>query len=735
MKLDIQKALEYLQPNGPLAHHLKEYETRPEQLEMMRAVLQAYNEKEIALIEAGTGTGKSMAYLIPAILWAVENKERTVISTNTIALQEQLLHKDIPLLKKILGVDLKAVLVKGMGNYLCKRKLDDSMYELRLMSERESKDLQQIGDWSHSTKDGSRASLPMIPSSATWEKVCAESDTCNGKQCSFYHDCHFIKARKRAEDAQILIVNHSLLFADLAMKTLDNEEEGREPSQGILPPYTRIVLDEAHEIEETATTFFAARASQYQMMKFIGRIGTEKHGKLTALGKILSMFLKQIPENDMLEISNRLSIDIPGTRRELLQQIVDTFNAFEQFVYSISFNKVEDRIKKMRILPQHQQHKIWIEDVIPVVEQLINTLERYVSALNQVNKNIQSLENEKVADQTKGIRFEIMALGNRLLDTSRVLKDFIQSTPNATTVRWIESDIINHMPNVTLYDAPLDISEALVNALFSRAPTVILCSATMTTNRTFDFIRKRLGLTTEKLPNRKVTEHLFASPFDFKKQAMLAVPIDLPNPTEQSYSDAVTEKIWESIQASRGNAFVLFTSYQMMQKCFKDLEERMKRHRYVAFKQGDDHRKSLLDRFKTTDYSVLFGTDSFWQGIDVVGEALRCVIITKLPFKVPTEPIIQARTEAIQAAGGDAFMEYAIPTAIVKFKQGFGRLIRNKKDRGCIVCLDPRLVRKGYGKLFLNSLPACEQIFPENGALKDQMSDFYRKTYHLTKRK
>lgn len=296
----------------------------------------------------------------------------------------------------------------------------------------------------------------------------------------------------------------------------------------------------------------------------------------------------------------------------------------------------------------------------------------------------------------------------------------------------MEAQHIKSTVNVHLVDANLDVSEALAEFLFSKFSSIILCSATLTSNRQFNYFRERMGLVSKLLPTRKITENCYGSPFNFKQQALLAVPTDMPSPDHPEFNDIACENIWKAVQACRGQAFVLFTSYSMLHRCYEALATRFEKHGYPLFKQGDDNRRSLLAKFKTTSRAVLFGTDSFWEGVDVAGDALRCVIIVKLPFQVPNEPIVQARTEAIVERGGDPFREYAIPNAIVKFKQGFGRLIRQKSDRGCVICLDTRLVLKTYGKLFLNSLPDCERAFMNGSHLWPKVEDFYRKTYYLT---
>jgi ATP-dependent DNA helicase DinG len=320
------------------------------------------------------------------------------------------------------------------------------------------------------------------------------------------------------------------------------------------------------------------------------------------------------------------------------------------------------------------------------------------------------------------------------LDTAiSLLNNFFSQWKNSSKVRWIESQPLKTLLNVHLIDADLDVSKALADFLFSKFPTIVLCSATLATNQQFGFIRQRLGLHPKLIPNRVVTEHIYDSPFDYRKQALLAVPTDMPPPTHADFNEIAYENVWKAIEVSRGHAFVLFTSYKMLQHCYDVLVNRLETHRYPVFKQGDDNRQGLLNKFKNTKRAVLFGTDSFWEGVDVVGDALRCVIIVKLPFKVPSEPIIQARAEAIMERGGDPFFEFSVPHAIVKFKQGFGRLIRHRRDRGCIICLDTRLVMKGYGKLFINSLPPCEKAFMNGECLWPKIEDFYRQTYHLVK--
>ena len=738
LRLNIEAALSILGPAGPLAGNLKGFESRPEQVAMMRNILDAYNHNQIALIEAGTGTGKSIAYLIPALLWAVQTKERTVISTNTITLQEQLLHKDIPLLTKALNLDVHTVLVKGMHNYICLRKFDEVQQESLLLTPQEVRELEGIDAWKENTQDGSRSSLPFTPTHALWEKLSAESDTCTRNNCPYFQKCHFFKARKDAQEAQILLVNHSLLFSDLALR--NDNEAGKDV--GILPNYTRIILDEAHNIEHTATEFFASNTSQLDILRLMARLTTEKGGNAQGKLPLLKSKLGKIKIKDhtktITSIHNRLTLDLPGMRRELLNHAHEVFSAYSRF------SKVMQNIpehaddmsvgeQKLRIFAHHHDHRDWKERLIPNVKQLVESIKRYEQGLKALLEDIKQLEGS-VDDQIKGVMFEINALAQRLGACAGSIEDFTLNPITVNAVRWIEVHPLKLMVNISLIDAQLDIAKTLADTLFCKYPTVILCSATLTTNNHFNFIRNRLGLTHEHLKSRVIKEYTYNSPFNFADHAMLVLPTDMPNPTDPQFNAVAAEKIWQAIQASNGNAFVLFTAYTNLKTCFDLLEARLRERGYNPLKQGDDDRLMLINKFKKTDRSVLFGTDSFWEGVDIAGEALRCVIIVKLPFRVPSEPLIQARSEAITARGGDPFMEYSLPQAIVKFKQGFGRLIRNQRDRGCIVCLDNRISTKRYGKSFLDSLPKCQQIFVAGDAMQKAMSDFYRRTHFLTKK-
>jgi ATP-dependent DNA helicase DinG len=729
--LDIPEVLELLGPQSRFRYTIKGFEARQQQADMMRDVLNAYNSDAIALIEAGTGTGKSMAYLIPALLWARRCHERTLIATNTIALQEQLLHKDIPQLTKAMGMEVKVALVKGMGNYLCLRKLADLKFDLAGLPADEVEELQHIEAWASRSAEGSKASMATVPSMATWERVSAESDSCNNVQCPHYQECFFFKARRHAEDAQILIANHHLLFADLAVRA-DSENYA---STAILPFYRRVIIDEAHHLEDVATDFFGVQVSKLAIWRCLFRLGSDKPGK--AAGKLLSLRNKLLnsaaatPNREWQLIFTRLNIDLPAAFRDLQQRLNEAFQLLGDFVDNLSDGLTRPLGAKLRLLPAHYQSAPWQENVIPAVRALAATLQGYVEMLSNLEGDLKMLPEGPLHEHTKNVRMEIAALGRRLNEHAQALALLVIAPLTSDKVRWIESRSSRGMSNLILVDAELDVSKAMAHSFFDKFPTIVLCSATITANRQFEYIRRRLGIDLQAQQGRQIIAAIYDSPFNYHKQSLLAIPSDMPAPEDGNFANAAAEHIWQILQVTRGGTFVLFTSYDMMQQCSERLAQRFKEGRYNLYQQGEGQRRDLLHNFRGEPRAVLFGTDSFWEGVDVAGEALRCVILVKLPFKVPSEPIIEARMEAIQQRGGIPFIEYQLPQATVKFKQGVGRLIRHRLDRGCIVCLDKRLFTKSYGQQILNSLPPSEHCFAPLSQVIEKMRLFYRRTHHL----
>lgn len=652
------------------------FEIREGQLSMLRDVQSAYDDQKTILIEAGTGIGKSFAYLIPALLWAKEKGEPTVIATHTIALQEQLIQKDLPFLLKSLNLNLKAVLVKGMHNYVCLRKIADHGHELP----------QAILNWAESAQEGSKSELPAQPSHDLWEQISAEAESCTHIKCPHYKECFFFKARKQAADADILVANHHLLFADLSLR----EEKDNYDEACILPAYRNLILDEAHHVEDVATEYFSRKVSKKGIIHLLGRLLSDRMtGKFPSLHKKIFEVIPPMGYDAALApIMDLLELSLPVGKRELIEELQSLFEKIALFL------KEHANEEKLRLRKTHLEHPFWEHEIKPAIKIFYENGKRFIQSALLLETNISRQQNPLLTAKCEGILAEINGLCQRLDGALESLLEWGVSPLQRESVRWADETL-------TLVSADLDIAPRLSESLFERIPTIVLCSATLSTKDDFSFIRKRLGIL-------EAEERVYASPFNYEKQALLAIPLDLPDPSHAQFVSQASEKIWQTLEMSEGGAFVLFTSYAMLKECQRLLGARLAEKKYTLFCQGEESRTVLLKKFRVAKRAVLFGTDSFWEGVDVVGDALRCVIIVKLPFKVPSDPLFQARCEAITDAGGSPFFEYSLPHAIVKFKQGFGRLIRNKDDRGCVVCLDPRLVKKGYGKFFIRALPLCQ---------------------------
>jgi ATP-dependent DNA helicase DinG len=702
--------------NGLLSRFLNPFEERPIQIEMARHILEAYEEDQVALIEAGTGTGKSLAYLVPAVFWALKHQEKTVITTHTIALQEQLLHKDIPFLLKTMDVEVKACLVKGMSNYLCLRKLQELQDQPLLFSSEETKEVQSIEQWAGKTDEGSRSDIPFPISPATWEKIGAEGESCNHIHCPHYRRCFFFKARKEATEAQILVVNHHLLLADI-------EKRRRNPVQeSILPPYYRLIVDEAHNLEDIALNSFAERFDRIAFLRLLSRLHSDTHPERSRL----NLFRQALAPMPMVPpiLLQKLEIEIPALRRICQTELEETFAQLSRFFEAIlgGNSTVREKEMKMRITDAIVHHPFWKDTLIPELLSLSHQVERLSLALKSVLSDVEEI---KSIYEKLGIHLlEIQAIAMRLEQAASLLAQFVQDEPKEKRVRWLEFN----GSNVGLVDAALDVSNFLNEHLFANLRTSILCSATMATARSFNYLKARIGLSDQK---KKVTEEIYDSPFNYAERALFIVPTDLPLPSNPDFLPECTKAISEAIDISKGSAFVLFTSYEMLQSCFRALANTPSMQKFPFLKQGDLPRHHLLDQFKKREGNVLFATDSFWEGVDVPGEALRCVIIAKLPFSVPSDPLYEAYAQSLEKEGLNPFSDYAVPQAVIKFKQGFGRLMRKNDDRGCIVCLDHRIVKKSYGKQFLQSLPNCHTCFAPKADAFARMRLFYERTKKL----
>lgn len=705
---------------GPLAQNLASFEARRAQQEMVAAVYQCYRSDGVALIEAGTGTGKTMAYLLPALYWASRRKEKTLISTNRINLQEQIIEKDFPLLARALGIELKVVLVKGMGNYLCLKKLHETLDQAPLLHLEERQVLLGIEHWASETNEGSRSSLPLAVEPSCWHKVAAENDSCNREDCRYYRSCFFFRARKEAQDAHILVSNHHLLFTDIAQRA----EKDNYKNLAVLPPYERVIIDEAHNIEEIATDHLARRSHLLEMRYLLGALQNSggngrPQGKVILLKNRLAKAWGATPvDPDEALLLGTIDKQLLGESMNLYDLAKELFEWLEWFCEEKQSQK-EETIKKIRLKNDHYSERKWQDELVPICNAFYRQARSYCALIEGVVRRCREELEQPLVESIKNLLSDLSTLSDKLLRSAQITHNCITTPVPAACVRWVELQQGRQFLNVILNEADLQIDELLQKSLFKPFRSAVLCSATLTTSEEFAFLRQRLGLACEKTIDKSIKEHLFASPYDHEKQAMLAVPTDLPLPHEEGYLEACCKLLLPLLTKSQGGAFLLFTSYSHLNYCYKALSEALKAAHLLPLMQGQVGRSQLLQQFKESGKAVLFATDSFWEGVDVAGRALRLVVIAKLPFKVPSEPLIEARCEAIEKSKQSSFQEYLLPLAIVKFKQGVGRLIRRKDDFGAIVCLDRRLIEKSYGKLFLKSIPACQTLFaPSKELLK-----------------
>ena len=701
--IDFEEIKNYLSANGPLAKHLPDFEERLPQIEMLRHVTTAFNEEKIALLEAGTGTGKTLAYLIPAIHWSLANKHRVLISTNTINLQQQLTEKDIPLLNAILPFKFKAALVKGRTNYVCQRKLFEARQQPDLLDiDKGEDDLAKLAAWARKTTDGSKADLGFIPDSKVWEHIQSESDTSLKKKCPFYKTCFFYGARRKALTADILIANHHLLFADLAVRI----SGGDAAEVAVLPKYNRLVLDEAHNLEDIASQHFGISASYLGTIRVLGRLYRVKSAK--ELGQI--PFLKVRMRLNSSKIHRDLCAILELQIEDAYGKIEDARYQLESamsglFAWIVSRESASQRESKIRLTDEVLSASDWKSAVNPMPE----ALKKLHDVVTEVDKIVRTLSKITTSfeKEAASISVDLKAQSARLATSAKEISAVLFTTDDVN-INWIEGRDSRYGLILHFRSAPLDVSNSMRMAVFERHKSVVMTSATLTVSKSFKYMANRLGVS--GVDDERILQARLPAPFDYHKQVIIGIPTDMPEPNSPDFVGKLGQLLPYAIRMSKGRAIVLFTSYNLLNKMDAHITPAMDDDGINVYKQGAESRHRLLDRFRTDISSVLLATDSFWEGIDVKGEALVQVIIPRLPFRVPSEPVIEARMEAIEKAGGNSFLDFTVPQAVLKFKQGFGRLIRSKDDYGAMLLLDTRVINKVYGRVFLKSLPDCTSI-------------------------
>jgi ATP-dependent DNA helicase DinG len=704
-----------LGPQGAIARSLPLYEDRESQREMAGAVADLYNDGGVGLLEAGTGVGKSLAYLIPALRWAAANGEPTVVSTNTINLQEQLVRKDLPFLAGALSgeQEVRFVLLKGWRNYVCLLRLAQSkLLASTLLADESRAELEEIADWAERTTDGSLADLASPPRSEVWDEIAAEPDLCRKSACPHYGRCFLFQARREAQKADVVVVNHHLLMSDVAVKRAKQNWE----DAAVIPAYSRLVVDEAHHIEDAAAAHLGTSASRRGLQQLFARLVRHGAGTRGGRGLLHSLEVRLMTAPDLLSVA---SLDII---RKTLVPGVDAAREKATFLFDLLYSYLQSRGESVRRLTGDFAHDpIWSAGLTAALTDVLGEIRLLQSGLDMIRIRMEGAK--KPDESVMPLIGEMIAVGRRLEGAAFALEGALRPPAQGEPmVRWIE--LRGRDGNVGVSAVPLDLAPILREDLFSRVETAILTSATLATDSRFDFLSRRLGL--DSIGGNVVTE-IFPSPFEYPTHALFMVPTDAapPNVDAAAHLQAVVRSIIDVTAASDGGVFGLFTSHRDVRAAAAELRARGIERGRPLYVHGEDTRDNLLRKFRESERAILLGTASFWEGVDVPGRALRGLIIARLPFRVPSEPVTAAHCEAIVERGGDAFAEYMVPHAALRLKQGFGRLIRTATDRGVVVLVDPRAVNKGYGRSLLRDLPPARRVFGPWNTIMKQLQSFY----------
>ena len=714
-QLDPDAIADELGPTGPIARLMTQYEDRPAQRDMARTIAMLYNDGGTGLIEAGTGVGKSLGYLLPALRWAALTGERTVVSTNTINLQEQLVRKDLPFLAEALAGEqaVTFALLKGWRNYLCLLRLEQAKLIGPTLFEDHSGGIDAISSWAGRTEDGSLSDLPYPPTAEVWDEVSAEPDLCIRTACPHFESCFLFRARRQASQAQVVVANHHLLMSDVAVRRVARNWE----DAAVVPAYTRLVVDEGHHLEDAAAAHLGETATRRGLQRLLSRLARAPGGRRSGRGILAALEERlRAHRDDMFSIASL----------ELLENRVRPALDSAREKGAVVFDMLEIFLREsgqttVRLTDDFETHPVWRGGLGSALSDFLTETARLTEAIAMIRDRLESGTGRD--EPTLALVSELRGAGRRLEAVAGALHGALEPGPDAhERVRWLDSR--GREGNIGVTWVPLDLAPILRDDLFGRVRTAIVTSATLSTDKRFEFLSGRLGV--DQLPIPPVTES-FPSPFDFERQAILAVPKDTPPPNADpaGHFRAVIEMIVEFTAAADGGIFVLFTSHRDVRQAAMELRALGVGADRPLLVHGEESRDALLTRFRESGRAVLLGTSSYWEGVDVAGHALRGLLIAKLPFRVPTEPLTAAHCEAIAERGGDPFAEYMVPHAALRLKQGFGRLIRSTTDRGAVVIADPRIITKRYGEALMRVLPPARRILVHWDEVSRQLREFY----------
>ncbi len=749
MPLDVSAMEAILGPEGPLATAHPGYEDRPTQRDMVRLVGDRYNEGGVAIVEAGTGTGKSLAYLVPAALWALSNGERTVVSTNTINLQEQLVAKDLPLVRSLVGPELTWSLVKGRGNYISIRRLRLAVdTHASLFEDDRSAELNSLLDWVRKTSDGSLSDLATAPGDDIWDEVRSDGDICLKARCPHFQECFYQKARRTAGGADLLVVNHALLFSDISLRRVTENWS----QSAVLPAYRHVILDEGHNVEDAATSHLGAEVTRIGLFRLLARLDRNGKGVLRSVEEVMATLPaagERAAGGNREETPRRIEIRLRPALIRARESLSHFFDAVEPVVPG----EDEDPLRMGRGDPRDPSEN----------PEILDRLDRLTADFGRLRREVEELrlrleEEEEWRERLEGRLLDLQAVERRLESAGHSLElVFRPGRESDRFVRWVAGRGRPGEPlrNVVLAAAPVEPGPLLREALFDQVDTAVVTSATLSAGRDdFRFVRGRLGLSddppshgkrgidlpefafadgslpileAERPPPIDVAEALLPSPFDYPSQTLFGIPTDLPGQESgRAFQEATARVVLEFSEITDGGLFVLFTSHRALRSVAQLLRQSGETSRRPLFVHGEGPRHRLLADFTRSGRGVLLGTSSFWEGVDVPGDPLRGLVIQKLPFRVPTEPITQARMEAIESRGGNAFRHYLVPLASLRLKQGFGRLVRSRTDCGGILLLDDRILTRSYGRTLLSALPPAPVVKGPWSDIRQRFENFYQ---------